>query len=521
MRQALISPRGRRKQPQPQQKSVEANWPAPVEGWDTETLAFELPPSRAIVCDNWVPRGIQLEMRKGMSEHATGLDGDVETLMAYNSATQETLFAASVAEIHDVTSAGAVGAAVVSSLTSARFSWVNFTTSGGSFLWICNGVDDPRHWNGSAWAVPALTMFGTLLDNDIFYVFESKERLFFLVNNSLSFGYLPVSSVAGTVAEFPLGASFSRGGRLVAGGTLTHDGGSGPDDYTVFLTSEGEVAVFQGSDPGDASNWAKVGTWHVGEPVGDRPLVELDGYLSVLTRRGLVPLLQVFSGEKAFNPTVYLTERISTPFRNAVASNAGDGWQSLDYPAGDLIIINVPTVADTTVQFVRSSASGGWSRYTGWNMASLVVFQGALWGGTYDGRVMKLDVNYDDDGEEVVASLQWPWSRLQHAGIKRLVKARAVVTTQTGASLSIVARTDYAEDPAVPTPSAATLSDALIWGTGTWGDFRWGGRNLGARQWRTVSGVGNHVSFVLEARARQSRFALNGLDFIYEIGGLV
>ena len=37
---------------------------------------------------------------------------------------------------------GSVGAAVVSSLTHARRSHVNFTTSGGSFLWTCNGTDD-------------------------------------------------------------------------------------------------------------------------------------------------------------------------------------------------------------------------------------------------------------------------------------------------------------------------------------------------------------------------------------------
>ena len=83
---------------------------------------------------------------------------------------------------------------------------------------------------------------------------------------------LSVQSVAGTVANFPLGAVFGRGGRLVAGGTLTHDGGSGPDDYTVFVTSEGEVAVYAGSNPGNADEWAKVGCWFVGEPVGDRPL---------------------------------------------------------------------------------------------------------------------------------------------------------------------------------------------------------------------------------------------------------
>jgi hypothetical protein len=66
-----------------------------------------------------------------------------------------------------------------------------------------------------------------------------------------------------------------------------------------------------------------------------------------------------------------------------------------------------------------------------------------------------------------------------------------------------------------------TLTDALVWGEGTWGDKRWGGRNLGARQWRTVSAIGHAISFALQARSRQSRCALNGLDIIFEHGGMV
>ena len=38
-----------------------------------------------------------------------------------------------------------------------KFESVNITTAGGSFLWICNGADAPRHWNGSAWATPTLS----------------------------------------------------------------------------------------------------------------------------------------------------------------------------------------------------------------------------------------------------------------------------------------------------------------------------------------------------------------------------
>jgi hypothetical protein len=143
--------------------------PSPTQGWDTETPLAELPQTRAHVFDNWMPKGVSLEMREGYDDHVTGIAAPVETLLPYNAGASSALFAAADDSIYNVTNVGAVGAAVVGSLTGARFSYTNFTTSGGTFLWICNGLDDPRHWNGSAWAVPSLSIT-TYSDNDISYV---------------------------------------------------------------------------------------------------------------------------------------------------------------------------------------------------------------------------------------------------------------------------------------------------------------------------------------------------------------
>ena len=77
--------------------------------------------------------------------------------MIFNSGTASTMFAASGTAVYNVTSSGSVGSAVITSLSNAQFQWVNMTTAGGSFLFICNGADAPRHWNCSAWAAPTLS----------------------------------------------------------------------------------------------------------------------------------------------------------------------------------------------------------------------------------------------------------------------------------------------------------------------------------------------------------------------------
>ena len=110
----------------------------------------------------------------------------------------------------------------------------------------------PRHFNGTSWATPSISgVTGSTIVN----VTAHKTRLFFVLINSLKFGYLPVASVAGTVATFDLASIAQKGGSLQAIGTWTRDGGDGSDDLAVFLTSEGEAIVYAGTNPGSADAW--------------------------------------------------------------------------------------------------------------------------------------------------------------------------------------------------------------------------------------------------------------------------
>ncbi|WP_135210363.1 hypothetical protein [Vitreimonas flagellata] len=527
MRIALKGNRGPRRRQAPVWTAASDSWPAPTEGWDTETPAAELPPTRAIVFDNWIPHGVELEMRRGMDAHVTGIANQVETLMPWNGGAASKLFAASNGSLYDVTSAGAVGAASLTGQSSDFYRWVNFQTPATlPFLWVCNdsAVDVPQHFNGTTWSAPTLNMPVGYTASDITCVWESKQRLFVLLGG-LTAGYLDIESIAGDVTKLPLGSVFSKGGELVDGTRVSRDGGDGMEDFTAFLTSEGEVAVYAGSDPSDATDWTKVGRWWVGEPVGKRPFVDLGADVGILTRNGLVSLLAVMAGAGDVDPATFpfITARISTPVRERARIDPSNPiWQACVYPGGDLLVINGPLSTTGAQQFVRHRITGCWGRFTGWNMACLCEFNGKLYGGGIAGDVYLLDSGHDDNGEDIIGEIQWPWSSLGSRGVvKQMVKARPIVTTETGAAISMVARADYADTPPVPTAPDSTLSDGLVWGEGRWGEGRWGGRSLGARQWRTISAVGHAISIVLRARSRQSKFALNGLDMIFNLGGPV
>ena len=99
-----------------------------------------MPSENAIVLDNWFPDTDDVQMRRGFTSYATGMTGEVGSLMEYihTTATGE-LYAATGTSIFDVSSGGAVGAAEVTAMTNPRWQHTLISTSAGHFLFAVNG----------------------------------------------------------------------------------------------------------------------------------------------------------------------------------------------------------------------------------------------------------------------------------------------------------------------------------------------------------------------------------------------
>src|SRR3546814_3635141 len=70
---------------------------------------------------------------------------------------------------------------------------------------------------------------------------------------------------------------------------------SGLSEQNIFVSTEGEVAVYQGSDPGEAATWSKVGVYRIGKPLGARAHFRGGGDIAIATSVGLVPLSKAIS----------------------------------------------------------------------------------------------------------------------------------------------------------------------------------------------------------------------------------
>ena len=246
-----------------------ASLPPPVEGWDCREALADMPIKRAIILDNWFPGTDKVTLRKGFTSYATGMSGAVESLLPYTPLTGTgKLFAANGTSVYNVTSTGAVGAAELTGKTNARWQYVQMGTAGGQFLVIMNGADAPLNYNGSAWSTsPAIT--GPTAANLIWCNLHQR-RLWFGEKESLTAWYLAVNTIGGAASSFSLAGIATLGGYIMGMGTWSRDSGSGADDVAIFLTSEGEAIVYQGTDPSSAATWSLIGVFRIGKPIGRR-----------------------------------------------------------------------------------------------------------------------------------------------------------------------------------------------------------------------------------------------------------
>ena len=507
--------------------SQSASMPAPTEGWDDESPLADMSPKRATIMDNWFPQPSYVELRRGWKSHSnTGASAVVKSLMAYHApnGANDKLFGVRGTTVYDVTSSSA-SASTVTTLTTSAVQHVNFTTSGGSYLYFVNGADAPRAYDGSAWSTPAITGVDetTFININIF-----KNRLYFIPVSSTKVWYLAVDSIAGAATSFELGGVMSRGGSVTAMGTITIDGGSGPDDHAVFITSEGQAIVYQGSDPSDSNAWALVGVYDIPPPLGRRCLSKIAGDLGILTTSGLLPLSKAMVVDKAAVANVALTNRINNTFTNAARQYSGNfGWQACVYPRSNMCIVNVPLVeAGASHQYVMNTLHGAWCRFTAQNAACWEVFQDRLFFGGQDGVVYEADAAANDGGDPITADLKTAWNYYGTKGaLKQWKMVKTMVFSDGRVAPGIRMNVDYRD--AVPTfiPSQGVLSN-ILWDEVDWDEVNWPEDALVTNKWQSVQAVGQCAAIRIRVVADSDNttpivLQVNGFEVIFERGGFL
>lgn len=483
----------------------------------------------AEMMENWFPSSTKCTVRNGYSTWNT-FTGVCQSIMVYNGLTLTKVFPcvknASVYSIYDGSAAGALssavvggGGATVEALTNCRWDYVNFGTAGGQYLIAVNGSDAPLQFDGTTWTASGLTG-GTVAHYQSITNFA--HRLFVFEKNSFVVRYWPVETISGASATaLQLGSLFKLGGHLVAMGSITDDGG-GLVDYIGFISSEGEVVAFSGSDPSDATKWTLSAHFRIGRPVivGNRTWCKWGTDALILCTDGVYPLLKAIqAGRKVENLSV--SDKIRPSLANDISVyGAKYGWVVLVHPHGDKLIVNVPTSEDiSSYQWVMNTQTGSWTKFTGWTAFCFEVSQDTLYMGG-NGVMLKADTGALDGNMAIKFKARQAYNYLGARGnLKHVKMMRPILTADGDYDMVIASDVDYRDsNPVLLRNVAGGAGDP--WGAGTW-DALWSGPPVTSLHWYGVNGIGHAIAPYLAGQLSGTTLSWSATDVVYERGGVL
>jgi len=379
--------------------------------------------------------------------------------------------------------------------------------------------------SGNATVVGTYTTVGiTGADSSTFInVNLFKNRLWFTQKDTMKIWYLDVANIGGAATSIDFGGIARNGGYLQAMGTWTLDAGQGADDYAVFVTSMGEVLVYNGTDPTSSATWALKGVWQLGQTFNRKCFFKWSGDLLLLTQDGLVPLASALQSSR-LDPRINLTDKIYYAVSLAATTYYSNfGWQINYFASENMLILNIP-ITGGMEQYVMHTITKSWARFTGieaycWEVSGSNEM---YFGG--DGYVGLFYQGNADNGTNIQAAAQQAYSYFDSPGqLKRFTMVRPIFQSNNGVPTTAVnISTDFEPQTEFGTLTfnpASTVGG--VWDVSVWDDAFWSSGDIVTKTWYGVTGLGFAASINLSIASQGIDFKWTSTDYVMEKGGVL
>lgn len=480
--------------------------PAPVQGWNTRDKLANMNSLDATVMDNLFPERGYVSVRKGYESHSTGFPTDIETLADYHSSSTQKMLACSGSKIYTVPDAGGSPTEIADGFANARWQ----TQMHNDTMVLCNGGNTPQAYDGSTVSNTTVTGSGLTASNLVGCV-NFKGRMIYWENASPDFWYAGSGSFQGTLTKFQLGQISRLGGNILRMDTWTRDGGAGPDDYLVIFMTSGEVLVYQGTDPGDASAWSLVGSYPLSPLLSIRGAAKRGGDIMLATYDDFDTLGRMIA--RLSDPDRIPPTRLTGAMLDAANYSKYTGWQVVIYPEGKKTFVNVPvTVSQTYHQYGVNSNTNAAYRFKGQPSRCWVVYKGELYFGGKQ-KVYKADTGLKDDGGAISVEVQQAYNTLGVSRRKRMTGFRPHIIADGSITINSSLSFDFGSETLQTITSEEVGPD---WDTSSWDVTPWAPANQTRRNTYGAHGDGTYVGLRLKLSLTGQEFKWYGTDFLYQ-----
>ena len=509
--------------------------PGPTLGLDLVSPIDNMDPSYALELTNVFPGNGLCSVRNGYYKLAK----PASTVIKFVAELPKTdgtklLIAATDTALYSVTTAGvSTTITKASAHTSGEFTSVIFNNK----IYLCNNAgtatDQAQYWDGVAAQAANLAFTGVSLQN-LCNVSSYRERLYFVERNSMNmwYGALKATGVgASALTSFDTSYTFKHGGSLVYAGSYTNQTAATSQNLFFACTSEGELAFWQGTDPGNTTGtdpWTLVARYKIGKPLGFRAFVRVGADIWIITQQGIVPISALFQSDpesalKAvsdkINPLIASASK-SVPFSYL--------WGGFTWSTGRRVYISAPITAAASYFFVYSMDSKGWTIFQLKSITdslSSCLFNELPHYGSGDGTLWKGETGLMDQAESGVAgfpitfNIRTAFSFYGSRGNYKVFRdIRPIIQTQRGYSLNLGLDLDFKRNAIIPSITS-TAGDSTDWGD-PWGS-PWASSTEYVFDRYATRGQGYCASIRFSGALNNVSLNLFSFDVRYEIGGQV
>jgi hypothetical protein len=437
--------------------------------------------------------------------------------------------------IYAIAAPGDAFTPAVTGMTNDYWQTTMFGNAGGNYLYCVNGADSPRVYNGVTFTAvledttPPPTGFDISgVDPKLFiHVAVHQRRLWFVQKNSTQAWFLPVDQIGGIAQPFEVGQLFKFGGFLMAIYTWAGDSGDGMNDKLVFISSNGECAIFSGTDPEDSTAWGLEGVLRLGSPVGRRCGMSYGGDLIVLTTTGMEPLSKSFQSTKV-NTDDNLTDKITHTISALISDYFNVvGWEMLLFPNENQIWLMVPESSGVSV-YTMNTITGSWAQYVGMDIQSVCLIGIDPYFITKDGRVCQAWTGYMDNvpwngtiGDRIELEVITAYNYFQAMGVtKRWTMARTIFQSGSIPPSAIKLEIDFAVVTPLTLDTVVLPSSDYLWDSAIWDEAKWDTEFERYRRWQSVEGMGYCAALhMVVAQDVDTLWAAT--DYVYEFGATI
>jgi hypothetical protein len=490
---------------------------------------------------NMIPSEYGNRTRRGFKEWNTTLGGAtdaVRTLIPFEgeSSSDDKLFAATVLGLYDITSTAASPTIDTSFGTQSGQAgygvYEAYNNDGGDhFLFYADRENGLYEYDPSGGGWAASTDITGVTETNLVFVTEHKNRLWFVEDDTADAWYLALGTKGGAATKFSLGNKFKRGGSLRGIYKWSVDGGDGIDDLLVFVSSAGEVAVYQGTDPSAAATWQSRGVWFIGKvPESNKIAENIGGDLHLLSVYGLISMQDLVGGVAVAKATGQNTvaRRITRAIRNDMVGKQDDEqWDIIQLPSEGSVIILRPYDTDTTpLQYVFNFTAAGWGYWRDIPMNCCVEWKGVVYIGDDAGTVHIMQNSLDNvardgtGGDPIEFSILTAYSDLDAPGLnKRVHFVRPRFFSENGVQPAYGTKILYDYDineSAIPVFGEG--ESGSLWDSGLWDDAVWGGDSVSVSRMIGTAGMGQVVALAVRGEVSDRTTFLDASMYA-EVGG--